>query len=675
MTAGDSAGRSPLYASDGHVRAWLLVPVQTGGRTLGVLAERRRLANSPAVEGQIRTLTGQDMAVYFTNRHRDIWTDLGGRPVAAPFRRLDTLPEFALTPAGGAPLFGASAGIPSTPWMIVLTLPQAEVLERPRELLERMVGVGFALLLCGVWGAWLVGRRVARPLGALTLAAEQAAQGDFRQRVPITRMDELGRLAQTFNTMAERIGGAHDELTHRAETASELAAALARRNHELDEARMTAIQAVHRTERLQAATAALAGALDLQTIASVFMREGPALSGASAGGVYLLSADSRSLEPLRIAHSDLTAAALDVRIDLDESPIGDVLRRRAPFYATSSVDVGAHPAGVPLASRLAGRAWAALPLMTRDRVRGVLILSFAEPQEFSAALRGSIEALATQCGEATERILWYEEAVHARMAAEAANNAKSRFLALMSHELRTPLNAIGGYVDLMQLGLRGPVTDAQRVDLAKIQRSKQHLLSIINDLLDHSQLEAGRMTLRLAPTSLHDVLLEAESVMAPHFVEKGLQLDTTGCATDAIVRADRVKLCQVLTNLLANALRFTEPGGTIRIACETTPPRVQVRVVDTGIGIPPERCETIFEPFTQVDTGLTRRAGGTGLGLAISRQLTEAMEGTLIVESVLGAGSTFVVSLPLLPAGELPPSMAAPELRHAQHEGGSQIIA
>jgi signal transduction histidine kinase len=149
---------------------------------------------------------------------------------------------------------------------------------------------------------------------------------------------------------------------------------------------------------------------------------------------------------------------------------------------------------------------------------------------------------------------------------------------------------------------------------------------------------------------VHEVLVEAEALMAPQFASKGLHLDTTDCATDAIVCADRAKLLQVIINLLANALRFTDAGGTVGIACDTRPDWVHVRVSDTGIGIPVELRKRIFEPFTQADSGHTRRAGGTGLGLAISRRLAEAMGGTLSVESAVGEGSCFVLSLPAMMA-------------------------
>jgi len=234
----------------------------------------------------------------------------------------------------------------------------------------------------------------------------------------------------------------------------------------------------------------------------------------------------------------------------------------------------------------------------------------------------------------------------ARAEAEAANRSKAQFLATMSHELRTPLNAIGGYAELMELGIRGPVTDEQRHDLARVRASQRHLLGLINEVLHYAKLETGTMHYDLTAVDVGDALAAAESLVAPQARAKGLALALHPCAPDAAVRADAEKFRQVLVNLLSNAVKFTDRGGRVDLACVRRGGCVQVVVRDTGIGIPADHLEAVFEPFVQVRTDLTRVAEGTGLGLAISRDLARGMGGDLTAESALGAGSTFTLTLP-----------------------------
>jgi PAS domain S-box-containing protein len=230
--------------------------------------------------------------------------------------------------------------------------------------------------------------------------------------------------------------------------------------------------------------------------------------------------------------------------------------------------------------------------------------------------------------------------------AEAANRTKSEFLAAMSHELRTPLNAIGGYVELMAMGLGGPVTEEQQGYLDKVQRSQRHLLQIISDLLNFSRIEAGQIEYEIAPVRLGESIATVGAMLEPQSIEKEIELVLGPCPEGLAALADRVKVEQIILNLCSNAVKFTEAGGRVEVSCENRGDRVAVSVSDTGVGIAPEDVERVFEPFVQLGRGLTSRQEGTGLGLAISRDLARAMGGDLTVRSELGKGSTFTLTLP-----------------------------
>jgi signal transduction histidine kinase len=234
----------------------------------------------------------------------------------------------------------------------------------------------------------------------------------------------------------------------------------------------------------------------------------------------------------------------------------------------------------------------------------------------------------------------------AKELAEQANRAKSDFLAVMSHELRTPLNAIAGYVDLLNLGIYGALSPDQRLALGRILKSEHHLLSLINEVLSYARLESGSVTYDFTNVSLREVLSTMEAILEPQVRAHGLSLQVSQCTPDLTVWSDAEKLSQIVLNLASNAVKFTQPGGRIEFAIEERGDGVHLVVRDTGIGVPADRLESIFEPFMQIRSDLTRTAEGTGLGLAISRDLARAMGGDLTVESTPGEGSAFTVWLP-----------------------------
>jgi signal transduction histidine kinase len=265
-----------------------------------------------------------------------------------------------------------------------------------------------------------------------------------------------------------------------------------------------------------------------------------------------------------------------------------------------------------------------------------------------ALLRSRAAERALRESEAVARAA-RSEAEAARLAAEHANDVKAQFLAAMSHELRTPLNAIGGYVDLLELGIRGPVNEAQREDLDRIRRNQRHLLGLINNVLNFAKIEAGHVEYHIAETPLHTVLEAMYSLVGPQLTARSLEYEYRPCPPSLVVHADAEKVQQVLINLLSNAIKFTDPGGRITLDYTATDEMAGVRVIDTGLGIPRAKLEAIFEPFVQVDQAFTREGQGTGLGLSISRDLARAMGGDITVESVLGEGAIFTLWLPRAP--------------------------
>ena len=284
--------------------------------------------------------------------------------------------------------------------------------------------------------------------------------------------------------------------------------------------------------------------------------------------------------------------------------------------------------------------------LTQRRAAELQALEDARRIAVEEALRRAAEMRSTELVDLLDRTRRQaEEIEHRRNEADVANRTKTEFLAAMSHELRTPLNAIAGYVQLLMLGVRGPLTDEQAIDLGRIQRSQQHLLSLINDILNFSRLEAGAVTYEIGSVPLGSVLEAATSMISLQAAAKQITLTLEPCPPTMRALADDSKLEQVLLNLLSNAVKFTQHGGHVSIRCEAADDHVLTRVQDDGPGIPADRLADIFEPFVQLDRALGNPREGVGLGLAISRDLARGMQGDLTVESIPGKGSTFTVSL------------------------------
>jgi signal transduction histidine kinase len=323
----------------------------------------------------------------------------------------------------------------------------------------------------------------------------------------------------------------------------------------------------------------------------------------------------------------------------------ELLRR---FAIMSVLLLAAGAAAMWLISRRITRPLARMTAAAEGIARGDYSQRVDTKGDYEIARLGvSFNRMATEIADADRQLKAAAgEAAAAQQQAELANAAKSNFLAAMSHELRTPLNAIAGYVELLELELRGPLTPEQRADLARVKRSQRYLLGLIEEILVFSQLDAQRLAFNIADVPVDPVIRDAEAMVEPRIREKGLVYTYEGCDPDLCVHADRDKMQQVIINLLVNATKYTDAGGSIRVSCSTQGDRVSLRVEDTGVGIPEEKLSHIFDPFVQLDRSLNNPREGVGLGLTISRDLARAMGGDLRVESEVGAGSAFTLELP-----------------------------
>jgi PAS domain S-box-containing protein len=229
---------------------------------------------------------------------------------------------------------------------------------------------------------------------------------------------------------------------------------------------------------------------------------------------------------------------------------------------------------------------------------------------------------------------------------ETASRTKSEFLTAMSHELRTPINATMGYADLLLMQIGGELSEQQREYVARVRGSQEHLLAIINDLLNYGRIEAGQLGYEIAPAPLRELIDKVFPMVHPQATTKGLTLVKQQCP-NILVKVDRIKAEQIILNLLSNAVKFTPSGGRVLLGCELQGSTGRIIVEDNGPGIPPEKHEAIFAPFVQLGRSLTSGHEGTGLGLAISRDLARAMAGDITVESALGTGSRFILTLPV----------------------------
>jgi signal transduction histidine kinase len=369
--------------------------------------------------------------------------------------------------------------------------------------------------------------------------------------------------------------------------------------------------------------------------------------------------DGDSIHRLGIYHPDPAKQELARQLQTSWTPEPDdpfgapaMIRDPRPTLIADDIEAtlaaAAHsPENLDILGRLGIGSLLTVPLVARRKLLGAITFVGSQrgvpwsPDDIHLA-----KDVATRGALALDNAQVYDLALVHKRSAETANKAKTVFLGAMSHELRTPLNAIGGYIDLLDMGLRGPVTEKQHADFKRVKTNQQHLALLITEILNFVQVGSGRLTYSITDVAACEAIQYAIELIEPLFGQKSISFDGITGDASIVARADRARVTQILVNLFSNAIKFTPPGGHIAAGCAAVGGTVTIRITDTGIGIAPEKHEAIFEPFLQLKGSFVGRESGVGLGLAISRDLARALGGDLTVESAEGKGAQFILSLP-----------------------------
>ena len=538
--------------------------------------------------------------------------------------------------AQGQHVLTAHATIVPLRWTVFVEQPIEEAFESLRASISRtalflVLGIAFAIV-----ASLVLARRMVTPIRALQAGAERVGAGDLGERIEVRTGDELQALAEQFNSMAARLQESYANLEQKVES----------RTRDLSEA------LEQQTATAEILRAISSSPTDTQPVFDAIARRSVRLCDALYSAVFQVRGGLLHF----VAHSNLPEEGLAAaRQDYPEPVDGQLysartLRDRA---VTHVPDTDTDPAGTPetrdFARRVGYRSLLQVPMLRGTDAIGVIAVARSAAGPFSNKEIEILRTFGDQAVIAIENTRLFQELREKTEQLEIANRHKSEFLANMSHELRTPLNAIIGFSEALLERWFGELNDKQDEYLQDVLSSGRHLLSLINDILDLSKIEAGRMELDLTTFNLPLALDNALTLVRERAMRHGIRLELAVGAGVGELVGDERKIKQILLNLLSNAVKFTPEGGHVGVRAERANGAVEVSVSDTGIGIAPEDQEAIFDEFRQVGTDYARKREGTGLGLTLARKFVELHGGTLWVKSRVGQGSTFTFALPERP--------------------------
>ena len=416
------------------------------------------------------------------------------------------------------------------------------------------------------------------------------------------------------------------------------------------EARTTELtRSVQELKALGEVGQAVSSTLDLETVLSTIASRATELTGMDGGAIqeYDEAHEEFHLRTASNLPDELVKALQAAPIPKSEGAVGRMASTREPVQFKDIAEGGSYQSRVHgILVRYGYRAVLAVPLLREDHLLGGLVVIRKIAGEFAPQVIDLLKTFATQSALAIQNARLYREIELKSRQLEIASHHKSEFLANMSHELRTPLNAIIGFSEVLSERMFGEINEKQAEYIGDILQSGQHLLSLINDILDLSKIEAGRMELELSDFDLPGTIENTLLLVRERAHRRGIDLGRVVDEHLGTIRADERKVKQVLLNLLSNALKFTPEGGRIEVKAAVQDGSVEISVADTGVGIAPEDQDKVFEEFRQVGTA-SKKVEGTGLGLAISRKFIELHGGRIWVRSMVGSGSTFSFTLPL----------------------------
>ena len=519
-------------------------------------------------------------------------------------------------------------------WKVFVEQPVSEVYATLDAAILRTVALMVAGLLFSILAAMWLARSMVRPIRTLQDGAARIGAGNLEQRIEVKTGDELEALAEQFNQMMVQLRESYAGLERKVEErTAELQETVAHQRAAASILGIIASSVADAKPVFDAIARAASDVIENARVQILLVRDGQLHH---VGGTGLTQAQRERLRQLFPAPLERTnyagAAILDRRTIHVPDVLADQSRPELSKVITEATGL---------------RAILAVPMMREGEAIGCITTSFTEPRAFTDKQIVLLKSFSDQAVIAIQNSRLFSEIQEKSRQLEIANQHKSDFLANMSHELRTPLNAIIGFSEVLVEKMFGEVNDKQLDYLKDIHSSGKHLLSLINDILDLSKIEAGRMELDISEFDLRSALENAMTLVRERAQRHGISLSLEVDRSLAMLQGDERKFKQILLNLLSNAVKFTPEGGKVRVAARPGVDAVEIAVSDTGVGIAVEDQKVVFEEFRQVGRDYTRKAEGTGLGLALTKRFVELHGGTIRLESAPGKGSTFTFTIPL----------------------------